>query len=65
MFAKRTVFFGAAVVSALFCATPGYAETTTQKPAATTTKKAPAKKLYSAERSLTRQAKLARARAAA
>jgi D-alanyl-D-alanine endopeptidase (penicillin-binding protein 7) len=65
MFAKRTVFFGAAVVSALFCATTSYAETTTQKPAATATKKAPAKKLYSAERSLTRQAKLARARAAA
>jgi D-alanyl-D-alanine endopeptidase (penicillin-binding protein 7) len=65
MFAKRTVFFGAAVVSALFCATTGYAETATQKPAAAATKKAPAKKLYSAERSLTRQAKLARARAAA
>jgi len=62
MFAKRTVFVGAVLVSVLCCAGTSYAEAAAEK---TPAKKAPAKKLYSAERSLTRQAKLARARAAA
>ena len=69
MFANKTVIFGAAVVSALLVAGTSYAEAAPEKPAAKTstaksTKAAP-KKLYSAERSLTRQAKLARARAVA
>src|SRR6266850_2415875 len=73
MFSKRTVFFGALVVSAVVCAGSAQAETEGPKPAATKSKTAakttaatPARRpLYSAERSLTRQAKLARARAAA
>src|SRR5689334_6544228 len=64
MFAKRTAIFGAAVVSALLGVGTVHAEGAPEKPAAKTSKPA-AKKLYSAERSLTRQAKLARARAAA
>ena len=68
MFANKAVIFGALVVSAALGAAPSYAEAGAEKPAAksstATAKKAP-KKLYSAERSLTRQAKLARARAAA
>src|ERR1051326_6409918 len=69
MFAKGTAFFGVAVVSVLLGAGTSYAETTPEKPAAKSTAaataKKPPKKLYSAERSLTRQAKLARARAVA
>ena len=73
MFSKRTVFFGALVVSAIVCAGSAQAETEPSKPVATKSKTAtkatattPARRpLYSAERSLTRQAKLARARAAA
>ncbi len=63
MFGKRTLFFGAVVVSACLGAGTAHAETTASKPASKT--KTPPKKLYSAERSLTRRAKLARARAAA
>jgi len=73
MFSKRTGFFGALVVSAVVCAGSAQAETEGPKPAATKSKTAtkttattPARRpLYSAERSLTRQAKLARARAVA
>lgn len=75
MLANKTVFFGAAVVSVLLGAGPLHAEAapektakTARKPAAkasATAQKTPSKKLYSAERSLTRRAKLARARAAA
>src|ERR1041385_2800127 len=80
MFSNKTVFRGSAVVSAmaalsvLSCAGTSYAEAAPEKPSssktsstkttATPAKKAAPKKLYSAERSLTRQAKLARARAA-
>ena len=62
MFPKRTAFVGALVVSALLGTATGHVEAAGQKTAA---KKSSPKKLYSAERSLTRQAKLARARAAA
>jgi serine-type D-Ala-D-Ala endopeptidase (penicillin-binding protein 7) len=62
MFVKRTVFCGALVMSALLGAGSVHAEAAAPKTAA---KKTAPKKLYSAERSLTRQAKLARARAAA
>jgi serine-type D-Ala-D-Ala endopeptidase (penicillin-binding protein 7) len=65
MRARNTILIGSLVVSSLFLATPTHAEAAAPK----TTKKAAAKTapkpLYSAERSLTRQAKLARARAAA
>jgi D-alanyl-D-alanine endopeptidase (penicillin-binding protein 7) len=61
MLSKRTVLFGALVVSSLLGVAAANGETRASKPAA----KAKEKKLYSAERSLTRQAKLARARAAA
>jgi len=66
MFANRTRFLGPAVVSVLLCAGVSHAQATTGQKAPTTAKaKTPAKKLYSAERSQTRKAKLARARAAA
>jgi D-alanyl-D-alanine endopeptidase (penicillin-binding protein 7) len=63
MFVNKTAFCGALVVSALLGTGMSHAEAATPKAAAKA--KAPQKKLYSAERSLTRQAKLARARAAA
>ncbi len=65
MFGRRTILIGALVVSSVFGAPViGHAESATTTK--TASKKAPEKKkLYSAERSLTRQAKLARARAAA
>jgi D-alanyl-D-alanine endopeptidase (penicillin-binding protein 7) len=66
---NRVFFFGAAVVSAVLAAGPAHAEAASKTTATTakakTTAAAPPRKLYSAERSLTRQAKLARARAAA
>jgi len=77
MAGKRTLLIAALMVSALVGAVPVHAEATTTKAAkakakpaaktaAATPAGAPAKRpLYSAERSLTRQAKLARARAAA
>ena len=74
MIANRTVFFGSLVVSLMLGlgTAQGDAATTTKstkakpraKATATATTKAP-RPLYSAERSLTRQAKLARARAQA
>jgi serine-type D-Ala-D-Ala endopeptidase (penicillin-binding protein 7) len=68
MAVRRSILIGSVVVSALLGVAVAHAETTTAT--TTTTKpvakaKAPEKKLYSAERSLTRQAKLARARASA
>jgi len=71
MFSMNTVFRRALLVSALgvlSCAIVTRADAAPEKAAAKTPAKkaaAPAKKLYSAERSLTRQAKLARARAVA
>jgi len=73
MVGKRTILIGSLVVSALLGASIAHGEAATTKPKAKADSKstagrkpaaAPAKRpLYSAERSLTRQAKLARARA--
>src|SRR5258708_2361390 len=71
MLVKRTILIGSVVVSSFFSASVARGETDTPKPASKTkpaakpVAAATRRPLYSAERSLTRQAKLARARAAA
>jgi D-alanyl-D-alanine endopeptidase (penicillin-binding protein 7) len=67
MSAKHTTLIVSLVVLSFLGVAAAHGETEARKPAATPAAKAnaPEKKLYSAERSLTRQAKLARARAAA
>ena len=68
MSSNKTAFLGALVVSVLVGVGTVHAETAPDKPASkakAASKTPPRRPLYSSERSLTRQAKLARARAAA
>jgi D-alanyl-D-alanine endopeptidase (penicillin-binding protein 7) len=65
MLARNTILIGSLVVSSLFVAAPAHAEAAAPKTAKKAAAKTAPRPLYSAERSLTRQAKLARARAAA